>query len=138
MLIFNIPVKPRGKARPRMSRNGHVYTPKVTRDAENEINQYVNDVLFAHADLDKLYPNDDEFDIEIIFFMPILKKENKSTRFKMDAGYIRYVKKPDLDNMIKLLLDALNGVLWNDDSQVFSIIASKRYSNDPRIVLKIL
>lgn len=42
------------------------------------------------------------------------------------------LKKPDIDNYVKLVLDALNGIAWEDDNAVASIAASKGYSFEPR------
>lgn len=46
--------------------------------------------------------------------------------------------KPDLDNYIKLVSDALNGVVFADDSQICQIVASKRYSDKPGIVIEVI
>ena len=46
-------------------------------------------------------------------------------------------KRPDIDNYIKLVLDALNGVFYKDDSQICHIEAIKKYSQDPRTVVEI-
>lgn len=50
----------------------------------------------------------------------------------MERGWIFHTKRPDLDNLIKFVKDCLNGVVYQDDSQVFSIQAEKRYSEDPK------
>lgn len=51
----------------------------------------------------------------------------------MDREYIRPNKSPDLDNFTKLTLDALNGILWEDDRYIVEIHASKFYtSENPR------
>lgn len=50
-----------------------------------------------------------------------------SKRFAALAGKIRPTGKPDLDNCVKCILDALNGVLWRDDAQVVELSVSKRY-----------
>lgn len=42
------------------------------------------------------------------------------------------LKKPDIDNYVKLVLDALNGIAWEDDNAVANIAASKGYSFEPR------
>jgi Holliday junction resolvase RusA-like endonuclease len=41
--------------------------------------------------------------------------------------------KPDLDNVAKAVLDALNGVVYVDDKQVIKLVAEKKYSLDPRV-----
>ena len=55
----------------------------------------------------------------------------------MDEGKISHTKKPDLDNLVKLVLDAYNGVLYDDDSQIISLSLSKMYSSTPGIEINI-
>ena len=52
------------------------------------------------------------------------------------AGAIRPVKKPDADNFAKML-DALNQVVWIDDSQIVDLRVQKHYSNQPRMVIRV-
>jgi crossover junction endodeoxyribonuclease RusA len=40
----------------------------------------------------------------------------------------QHVTRPDLDKLVRGSLDAMKGVLWNDDSQVIDIQAGKRYA----------
>ena len=49
---------------------------------------------------------------------------------KKDIGEPKHTR-PDLDNLCKQIMDAANGVLWEDDSQVFSLFASKRWGEEP-------
>jgi Holliday junction resolvase RusA-like endonuclease len=53
------------------------------------------------------------------------------------AGSERPTKKPDLDNLAKSVLDALNGVIYQDDSQIVSLHMTKVYSQYPGIDLLI-
>ena len=55
----------------------------------------------------------------------------------MTTGEIKHIKKPDLDNLLKFTKDCLNGVVWKDDAQVFSIIAEKRYDPNPKTIISI-
>jgi len=48
------------------------------------------------------------------------------------------VSKPDLDNYVKIVLDALNGVVFADDSCVVKICASKRWSDKPGMSIRIM
>jgi Holliday junction resolvase RusA-like endonuclease len=41
--------------------------------------------------------------------------------------------KPDLDNVAKAVLDAINGIVYVDDAQVINLVATKRYATDPRV-----
>ena len=56
----------------------------------------------------------------------------------MEDGEIRPVKKPDIDNIAKSVLDALNNVAYRDDSQVVECHARKFYSSQPRVEITIL
>lgn len=50
---------------------------------------------------------------------------------------IRPTKKPDMDNIIKIIADALNGIAYYDDSQIVDTAVRKFYSDEPRVVVKI-
>ena len=45
------------------------------------------------------------------------------------------LKKPDCDNIAKIILDSLNGVLYDDDKQITSIIVYKKYSENPNVTI---
>ncbi len=51
----------------------------------------------------------------------------------MADGYIRPTKKPDCDNLAKVICDALNGIAYYDDSQIVEITISKYYSGTPEV-----
>lgn len=53
------------------------------------------------------------------------------------SGDLRPIKKPDLDNLIKSILDPLNTIFFNDDKQVVSITAEKFYGEIPRVDIEI-
>lgn len=48
-----------------------------------------------------------------------------------------HTKKPDIDNLLKLVMDSLNDVFWKDDSQICSVITQKLYDEKPRTVIQI-
>jgi Holliday junction resolvase RusA-like endonuclease len=48
-----------------------------------------------------------------------------------------HICKPDLDNLVKALLDACNGILYHDDSQVIEINATKEYDINPHIEIEV-
>jgi Holliday junction resolvase RusA-like endonuclease len=50
---------------------------------------------------------------------------------------IRPTKKPDVDNIAKSIQDALNKVLYRDDSQIVLLIVGKRYADVPRVEVSI-
>jgi len=69
----------------------------------------------------------------IVAFYGIPKSERKWKQKLMRSGEIRPMKKPDSDNIAKVILDALNGIAFRDDSQVIDLHVTKHYSDDPRV-----
>ena len=67
--------------------------------------------------------------LTVTFFLPRPKSLPKKV--------IHHVKRPDLDNLVKSVKDALNGVVWRDDSQVFSLHIYKRYGDPPRVEITV-
>ena len=127
-----IPFSPVAKGRPRMSRNGGVYTPKKTRDAETLIRDFVE----THHCIPEPIPY--PLEMEIIFFFKHLGPPNW------------HVKKPDIDNTVKLICDSLGpytytylgskkkkeGILYVDDCQVCSLITKKYWHKDQGLWIK--
>ena len=60
-----------------------------------------------------------------------------SKRVAALTGKIRPTGKPDLDNCVKCILDALSGVLWRDDAQVVELLVSKRYGPEARTIIEV-
>jgi Holliday junction resolvase RusA-like endonuclease len=114
-LDFNFEIKP--KSRPRLGLHGHVYTTKKTKQNETEIK------LHAQSQLQEFAVSEKPFQVFIKF--KFTQKKSNKTRL--------HTQRPDLDNMLKTLLDALNGVIWHDDSQVFSVTATKEWADKPGI-----
>ncbi len=50
----------------------------------------------------------------------------------MNGGYPVH-RKPDLDNIIKIVKDALNDVVYVDDVQVIKVVSEWSYSSNPRL-----
>jgi len=69
-------------------------------------------------------------EISLIFHMP------KPTSLAK-KGFTLHTKRPDLDKLIRGILDALTGVIWKDDSQVWHVEAMKRYSDSPGVEVKV-
>ncbi|OES46197.1 hypothetical protein BA724_16375 [Domibacillus iocasae] len=73
------------------------------------------------------------FQVTVIVYKPILKRFSKKKLAEVEAGTLRPVTKPDVDNYVKGIKDALNKVIWKDDSQVVDLNVSKFYSESPRV-----
>ena len=67
----------------------------------------------------------------------VTNSASKNKKEKMLAGIIRPTKKPDMDNCLKAIADALNDVAYKDDTQIVDCQVRKFYSEKPRVVIKI-
>ena len=123
---FIIHAVPYPKGRPKVARNGHVYTPTATREYEELI---VSEWNIQHG---KAAPIENPIAVRVMFYMPIPKATSKKARERMAAGLEVPAKKPDIDNLLKAVLDALNGKCYHDDNQLVEISAKKLYSTEPR------
>ena len=70
--------------------------------------------------------------------MPIPSNFSKKQVELADNGAVYHIKRPDLDNLCKLVMDAMNGIFWQDDKQIAKIMAFKTYSKIPRTHIKIV
>ena len=57
--------------------------------------------------------------------------------FQAEDGSLLPVKRPDLDNYVKAILDGANEILWHDDSQIVDLLLYKRYDKKPRVEIKV-
>lgn len=128
-IMFEVPGKPQGKARARTTRYG-TYTPEKTVLYENLIKVCYRQVTDYYTE-EPLHMT-----IEAVF-EPV-KSTSKVRRKKMLEGEIKPSKKPDIDNIAKVVLDALNGVAYKDDTQVISLAVTKRYGpfNKLNVILR--
>jgi Holliday junction resolvase RusA-like endonuclease len=122
-MIFIVEGQPQGKARPRFSKkSGTVYTPKNTADYEKEIRE-----AYIKAGGKKI-PADCYVKIDIMAYFKIPKSYSKKKAMTCQHNINKPTVKPDVDNITKVVLDALNGVAYEDDKQVVICRCEKRYS----------
>jgi Holliday junction resolvase RusA-like endonuclease len=127
MIEFTVYGEPKGKSRPRFG-NGHTYTPKTTTE-------YEKTVLAAYMDKYHTLMLKSEICVQIRAYMGIPKSTPKKRRAEMLGKGV--LKKPDVDNIAKIILDALNGVAYEDDKQITRLDIEKRYSDTPRVEVQI-
>lgn len=124
-----VPGEPKGKARPRMStRTGVAYTPKKTIEYEN----WVRECYLLTKEKQRL---EGQIRADIKVFYSIPKSISKKKRIEMIEGKLRPTKKPDVDNIAKIILDSLNGIAYDDDKQIVGCCIEKWYGEDPRVEL---
>lgn len=132
---FTIPGEPKGKGRPRFAKVGNytkAYTPKDTAVYENLVRlEYQNEVG------DWMFPDDAILDMRIVAYYGIPKSTSKKKREQMLTGMIRPSKKPDMDNVVKIIADSLNRLAYRDDTQIVDCQVRKFYSEVPRVTVRI-
>lgn len=100
------------KGRPRMTKTGHAYTPQTTRDFEKAV------AIWAKANFKgKLSAK------PLKAVMNFYIKRAKTNKTK------QHTQRPDIDNYMKAVLDGMQGVVFEDDSQVFEIFATKTWAD---------
>lgn len=124
---FTVYGTPQPKGRPRFNRRtGTAYTPKETQVYETQVK----------ASFLLKYPHHKVLDVPVAVYIDAYFEPAKATakrvREQMYVGKIRPVKKPDADNIIKAICDALNGIAYVDDAQVVCVSCRKLYSDKAR------
>lgn len=113
--------KIRGKARPRVCR-GHAFTPKDTV-------QYEKLVRACYKEQDGRYL-EGSIKALIIAYYKIPKSYTKKRVQAIRDGLEKPTKKPDADNIGKIILDSLNDIAYRDDSQIVELSVIKRYTEE--------
>jgi len=138
-ITLEIPGDPKAKTRPkvRVIRKKGAFRGSSYNSSENIKNEeWLGSVAIEYAPEE---PHDWAVTVEATYFFRIPKSKPKWWQWMAYRGFIRPITKPDLDNLNKLLWDALTRAgFWNDDSQVVAESSKKRYSNKPRthIIIK--
>lgn len=123
---FSIEGKPVGKGRPRFW-GGRAVTPQKTRDYEKQIRKaYIDAGGVMHEKALSVHVN------VMAYFVPP-QSSTKKFKASVESGKVPYTKKPDVDNILKIALDALNGVAWLDDALVVGVSADKAYGKEERL-----
>ncbi len=123
-VTFKVEGTPVGKGRPKFARRGNfvtAYTPTKTRAYEDLIRDAAKQAMGTSD------PLETPVAAYIYITVPIPQSYSKK-RFKdCLEGIERPCKKPDCDNVMKAFLDAMNEIVYNDDSQVVSLHGTKVY-----------
>lgn len=144
-MIFTINETPISMPRPQVSRHGVYYTRgKVIKEHKQKVkdeffrvakqNGYKDDIVFKEGTPVKVY---------IRFYFKVPKNTPKYLREDMLAGRVMHLKKPDIDNLLKMYMDALNPSkadgrgAWADDKQVVTACLKKLYADKPKVEIMI-
>ena len=129
---FEVPGKVIGKGRPRLnSYTGVVYTPTRTKDYESLVEQYF---LLKYPRFKAL---EGRIKVNIIAYFSIPKTTKKSDINEMLENNISPTKKPDIDNIVKSILDSMNKFAFKDDNQITKLEVEKKYAIEDKVYVKI-
>lgn len=130
MIRFTIPGNPFGKQRPKFG-NGRAYTPKATIEYEKQVAlECMKAMKLADA---LMYEKDVPLSLEIIAYYPIAESWTKKKKHQAIAGLLAPTTKPDGDNVLKVIMDGMEGVAMEDDKQIVRARIQKIYSQLPRV-----
>lgn len=134
LVIYGEPV---AQGRPRFSTAGgfvRAYDPAKSKDYKD----YVR--LAAASEMKGRAPYDGALALSVRVYRSMPKSFSKKKQALAEAGKIKPITKPDMDNYIKGIKDALKSVCWKDDSQIVTYREpfGKFYSETPRIEIEVM
>ena len=123
--------KPKPQQRHRHTKRGFTYDPSKSDKKDF--------LALIHAEAPK-QPLKGDLSIKVVFGMPYVKKHYRTGKY---SGELKpnpphaYTNKPDIDNLLKFVMDAGNNVIWYDDSQIWKVEMEKIYTEHPLTSIEI-
>lgn len=124
IVTYQVEGNPVGKGRPRFARRGNfvsTYSPTKTRDYESVIKEAAQKAMGSNELLET------PVTVAIYITVSIPSSYSKKRTEACLNGSERPIKKPDIDNIAKCFLDAMNQVVYLDDTQVLTLHVTKVY-----------
>ena len=129
---FEVPGKITGKGRPRVNTTTAIaYTPAKTKEYEELVKQYF---IIKYR---RINPLEGRIKINITTYFSVPKNTSKKQEENMLNNTISPTKKPDIDNIAKIILDALNKLAFKDDNQITKLEIEKKYGTEEKISVKV-
>ena len=145
MISFKVMGEPVGKGRPRVTARqskkkdnavfAHAYTPKKTKEYEDNIRF---EFLSSTCEKMPVYSKGIPLKAEVTIAFGVPQSYSKKKREQCLKGLLVPTKKPDIDNVLKCIFDAIsNDLCFHDDSQITEVMAEKVYAEEPYVEVKI-
>lgn len=134
-LTFTVPGQPFAKGRPKFARQGgfvRAYTPEKTVAYETLVKLAAGEAMAGAA------PMQGPLSLMLRLYVAIPKSTAKRDRAAIEAGRFLPTKKPDIDNVLKAISDALNGIAYDDDAQLVTVTVTKLYADTPRAEVTVM
>ncbi|MFA5625504.1 MAG: RusA family crossover junction endodeoxyribonuclease [Bradymonadales bacterium] len=132
MITFTVPGQPQGKGRPRFAKVGgyvKAYTPEQTASYESFIK------LAYYKAGGGMSEKPVKLTVRAFYLVP--DSWSKKKRIAALGGGVRPTVKPDIDNIVKVVCDALNELAYSDDKQIVALECYKHYDVAPRVEIEI-
>ena len=132
MIKYSVPGEPRGKGRPKFARRGNfvkTYTDAKTASYEDQIRFYALQAMGDHKAI--------EGAVQVTISICLSVPRSYSKRRTEDClnGSERPLKKPDWDNVAKSICDAMNGIVYVDDTQIVEAHVTKQYAQQSQVIV---
>jgi Holliday junction resolvase RusA-like endonuclease len=128
-ITITLPGEPVAKGRPRFTKTGHAFTPAKSRHFEHMLRIVAGQAMRGRI------PLQGGVRVTLQAFLPVPSSWSQKKQKLALAGDLHPTTRPDLDNLMKGVADACNGIVWRDDKQIIEAKLTKAYSDRPRLVL---
>ena len=129
LVQFTLAGKPVAKGRVRFAK-GHAFTPQRTVTYEGQLAYAAQNAMNGRP------PAVGPLAVTLEIHMPIAASWSQKKRLAAARGLLRPTGRPDLDNFAKML-DALNHIVWVDNSQIVELCVFKRFSSAPQMAVTV-
>lgn len=130
---FEIKERAIGKERPRYSsKTKRMYTPTKTSSFEEKVKWAFKSKYNIKTELSTR-----EFKVKITAYFKPAESLSKKKKQELVDGEFGFLHRPDVDNIAKSILDALNGLVYKDDSQVANLLIFKCYGEENKILVEL-
>jgi len=123
---------PKAQKRPRFARRGKFVTTYDPSELQKD--NFICQII-KHK---PKQPLEGALSLRCRYYMPIPKSLSKRKKLRLLQERTPHVKRPDLDNMDKFVMDCMNSIFYNDDSQIYNKQSFKFYSPIPRTEIEIV
>lgn len=131
---FVVPGTPVGKGRPKFARRGNfvtTYTPEKTASYENLVKVKAEEAMQGHPIFEG------PVSVEIILLVTPPASWSQKKQREALAGTVFPTSKPDVDNVLKGIMDACNEIVFKDDKQAVDVMVKKRYDHMARAFVRV-
>jgi len=143
---LHLPIEPKALPRVRHANRGKFVSSYYKKETYAIFDKYQESIIHAVSHLNtctRTYISDMVSNapkrlgiaLYVVFYMPIPKSYSKKRKIELDGK--PHIVKSDLDNLIKMILDRAEGILFDNDKRIYLIRAEKYYSDEPRIELQL-